>query len=157
VLSAVGAQTRRTLPERDPDDPHYRRLRYLRYADDFCLGFIGRKAEAEEIKARLRAFLGESLTLERSPEKTLITHATTEAARFLGYGISIQHADDKRDRSGRRCVNGRVALRVPSEVLRARCAAYMQRGKPWHRSELLSDDAFSIISRYQTEYWGIVQ
>jgi group II intron reverse transcriptase/maturase len=148
---------RRTLPERDPYDPHYRRLRYVRYADDFCLGFIGPKAEAEEIKERLRAFLGEALKLELSTEKTLITHATTEAAHFLGYSITVQHADDKHDRSGRRCVNGRVALRVPSEVLRTRCSAYMQRGKPWHRPELLSDDAFSVISRYQTEYRGIVQ
>jgi hypothetical protein len=148
---------RRTLPERDPHDPHYRRLRYIRYADDFCLGFIGPKAEAEKIKERLRAFLGEELKLELSTEKTLITHATTEAAHFLGYGITVQHADDKRDRTGRRCINGRVALRVPNEVLRARCAAYMRHGRPWHRTELLSDDDFSIISRYQTEYRGIVQ
>ena len=148
---------RRRIPALDPDDPHYRRLRYLRYADDFCLGFSGPKAEAEEIKARLHAFLGEQLKLELSTEKTLITHATTEAAHFLGYAVTVQHADDKCDRSGRRCVNGRVALRVPSEVLRTRCAAYMRRGKPWHRAELLSDDAFSIISRYQTEYRGIVQ
>ena len=34
-------------------DPGYRRLRYIRYADDHILGFIGPKAEAEEIKARL--------------------------------------------------------------------------------------------------------
>ena len=43
----------RTLPRDDPMDPGYRRLKYLRYADDHILGFIGPKAEAEEIKARL--------------------------------------------------------------------------------------------------------
>ena len=148
---------RRTLPERDPHDPHYRRLRSIRYADDFCLGFIGPKAEAEAIKARLRPFLGEELKLELSTEKPVITHATIEAAHFLGHTITVQHADAKRDRSGRRCVNGRVALRVPSEVLRARCAAYMRHGRPWRRTDLRSDDDFSISSRYQTEYRGIVQ
>jgi hypothetical protein len=38
-------------------DPGYRRLKYTRYADDHILGFIGPKAEAEEIKAKLAKFL----------------------------------------------------------------------------------------------------
>ncbi len=33
---------RQVLPERDPLDPDYRRLRYVRYADDFCLGLYVR-------------------------------------------------------------------------------------------------------------------
>jgi hypothetical protein len=64
----------RTLPRDDPMDPGYRRLKYLRYADDHILGFIGPKAEAEEIKARLAAFLRETLGLELNQAKTLITH-----------------------------------------------------------------------------------
>jgi group II intron reverse transcriptase/maturase len=148
---------RSRLPERDPADPEYRRLRYVRYADDFCLGFIGPRAEAEEIKARLRAVLGETLHLELSEEKTLITHATTEAAHFLGYELVVQHANDRRDRTGRRCVNGKVALRVPAQVLRAHCSHYTCHGKPWHRPELLHESDFGIISRYQAEYRGIVQ
>ena len=58
-------------------DPGYRRLFYARYADDHLLGFIGPKAEAEEIKAKLAAFLRETLALELNPDKTLITHART--------------------------------------------------------------------------------
>ena len=86
----------RTLPIGDPMDPGYRRLRYLRYADDHMLGFIGPKAEAEEIKARLAAFLRETLGLELSQAKTLITHARSQRARFLGYDIIVQHRDTKR-------------------------------------------------------------
>ena len=59
----------------DPHDPGYRRLRYVRYADDILLGFTGPKAEAEEIKRRLAQFLQEDLKLELSETKTLITHA----------------------------------------------------------------------------------
>ena len=70
------------MPERDPNDQEYRRLRYLRYADDFCLGFAGPKVEAEQIKAQLKDFLHETLKLELSEEKTLITHATTEPAHL---------------------------------------------------------------------------
>ena len=70
-------------------DPNYRRLKYVRYADDFLLGFIGPKSEAEEIKRKLEAFLREQLKLELSQTKTLITHARTERARFLGYEIQV--------------------------------------------------------------------
>ena len=74
----------RALPSGDPADPGYRRLKYLRYADDHLLGFTGPKAEAEEIRQRLAEFLREDLKLELSQEKTLITHGRTGAARFLG-------------------------------------------------------------------------
>ena len=57
------------LSSGDPHDPDYRRLRYVRYADDFVLGFIGPKAEAEQIKESLATFLCESLKLELSGEK----------------------------------------------------------------------------------------
>ena len=102
----------RSLPSRDTQDPGYRRLRYIRYADDHLFGFAGPKAEAEQIKARLAAFLREDLKLELSEDKTLITHARTSAARFLGYEITVRHDDHKITR-GRREVNGDIALRVP--------------------------------------------
>src|SRR5216683_2601110 len=105
----------RSLPSRDPVDPGYRRLKYSRYADDHILGFIGPRAEAEEIKAKLAKFLRETLGLELSAEKTLITHARSQPARFLGYDIIVQHAETKIT-SGRRSVNGTIALRVPPDV-----------------------------------------
>src|SRR5512135_3349511 len=89
------AKQLRSMPSKDTHDPGYRRLRYCRYADDHLLGFAGPKAEAEEIKRRLGQFLRDELKLELSEEKTLITHARTSAARFLGYEIATCHADDK--------------------------------------------------------------
>ncbi len=80
----------------DTNDPDYRRLRYVRYADDFLLGFIGPREEAEEIKQQLGTFLQEDLKLELSQAKTLITHARTEAARFLGYEITALQDNPKR-------------------------------------------------------------
>ncbi|MCX4473071.1 hypothetical protein OOK41_22635 [Micromonospora sp. NBC_01655] len=110
-----------SLPSADPDDPGFRRLRYCRYADDHLLGLAGPKAEAEEIKQRLTRFLHDELKLELSQDKTLITHARTGAARFLGYEITIQHNDSKATRR-RRTANGQVALRVPLDVIKAKCA-----------------------------------
>src|SRR6266699_4156613 len=128
-------QQRRGLPYGDPRDPGYRRLRYIRYADDHLLGFTGTKAEAEEIKQRFAPFLRDELKLELSADKTLVTHARTQKARFLGYDIIVQHAETKIT-SGRRSVNGTIALRVPPDVVKAQCARYRQHGKPWHLPRL---------------------
>lgn len=145
------------MPSLDVHDPDYRRLRYSRYADDFLLGFIGSKAEAEEIKGHLAEFLKTSLHLELSAEKTLITHARTEAASYLGYQITVNQADDQRDYKNRRSVNGRIELRMPSEVITKKRILYERNGKPIHRPELTLNSDFDIMNQYQTEYRGLVQ
>jgi group II intron reverse transcriptase/maturase len=145
----------RALPARDPMDPGYRRLRYCRYADDHLLGFAGPRAEAEQIKQKLATFLREQLALELNPAKTLITHARTRAARFLGYQITVRHCDTKLT-NGRRSVNGSVMLQVPPDVITAKCAPYRRRGKPWHRTRLQNLDDYDIVRIYGAEYRGIV-
>jgi group II intron reverse transcriptase/maturase len=145
----------RTLPRDDPMDPGYRRLKYLRYADDHILGFIGPKAEAEEIKARLAGFLRETLGLELNQAKTLVTHARSQRARFLGYDISVWHCNT-RITGGRRAINGKIALHVPPDVVRAQCARYRKHGKPWYRSRLQNLDDYDIVRTYGAEYRGVV-
>jgi group II intron reverse transcriptase/maturase len=147
---------RRRLPSRDPYDPSYRRLKYVRYADDFLLGYAGTKEEAEEIKRTIKEWLYSNLKLNLSDEKTLITHARTEAARFLGYDIVSQHSDSKLT-AGRRSINAQIGLRVPEDVLVKKCAQYTREGKPIHRPELLEDSDYGIIVQYQQEYRGFVQ
>jgi group II intron reverse transcriptase/maturase len=150
-------QEARTLPTQDPNDPEYRRLRYVRYADDFLLGFAGSREEAEEIKQQLSEFLQGTLKLQLSQEKTLITHARTEAARFLGYEVSTYQKNDARDRLGRRVLNGKVELSLPQRVLKEKCQYYMTGGKPKHLKERTHDSVFSTIARYQAEYRGLVE
>jgi group II intron reverse transcriptase/maturase len=147
----------RKLPAMDTHDADYRRLYYVRYADDTLFGFAGPKEEVEEIKHLLGEFLREELKLELSQEKTLITHATTQAARFLGYDIAVQQRDDKRGRNGRRCTNANIGLRVPREVIEKKRVYYMRKGKPASRPVMMANSDFSIISRYQEEYRGVVQ
>jgi group II intron reverse transcriptase/maturase len=145
-----------TLPSYDPHDPHYRRLHYVRYADDWLLGFAGPRQEAEEIKTAIAGYLRDNLKLTLSDEKTLITHASTEAARFLGYGI-VNQQDNSMHTAQRRSINGRIGLRVPASVVRKTCARYARKGKITHRTELLEDSDYSIVARYQQEYRGTVQ
>ncbi|MDO4666419.1 MAG: reverse transcriptase domain-containing protein [Streptococcus sp.] len=148
---------RRNLPSVDTYDTSYRRLRYVRYADDFILGFTGSKAEAKAIKKQIGDFLNTKLSLELSQEKTLITHATKESAKFLGYEIKAQRVNDYIDNKGRRSANGVIALFVPASVIESKCRQYMKNGKAIHRNNLLHDDDFSIVQTYQQEYRGLVQ
>jgi group II intron reverse transcriptase/maturase len=141
----------RGLGTTDEFDPGYRRLRYIRYADDFLLGFDGPKDEAEEIKGRLAEFLRGQLKLELSEEKTLITHAVSEKARFLGYDISTY-----RPTGSRRVGCGHIMLRVPPKVLEGKVSRYMVGRKPAHRDELQNDDDFTIVALYGAEYRGVV-
>jgi hypothetical protein len=140
------------LPSVDCDDPGYRRLRYARYADDTLFGFAGPKAEAEEIKQRLTQFMRDELHLELSDEKTLITHARTSAATFLGYEIITQTGT-----GGRKRVNGAIALRVPTSVIKTSCAPYLARGKPAAQNALHNLDDHDIVAAYGAQYRGIVQ
>jgi group II intron reverse transcriptase/maturase len=146
-----------SLPSKDPTDPGYRRLWYVRYADDFLLGFIGPKAEAEEIKRQLATFLRGELKLELSEAKTLVTHARDQSARFLGYEIHAQHADCQHDRRGQRAINAGIGLRVPRDVVTKNVARYTRHGKPVHLTQRVADTAYSIVTQYQAEYGGIVQ
>ena len=111
------------LPSLDPIDPNYRRLRYLRYADDWLLGFSGPRNEAEEIKSEIGTYLHEHLKLELSETKTLITHARTAAARFLGYEIVTLHNDRKLDQRGHRSINGQIGLKVPTALCEKNASA----------------------------------
>ncbi len=144
-------------PSQNPDDPGYRRLRYVRYADDFLLGFAGPLVEAHQIKERISTFLATELKLTLSAEKTLITHAQTGRARFLGYEIGIMECPTKLDRTrGTRTVNGKVGMYIPKDVIQAKRKRYLRDGEPIHRTELINDSKYDIIYRYQGEYRGLV-
>lgn len=152
-----------SLPSQDPSDPGYRRLRYCRYADDTLLGFAGPKAEAEQIKQRLAVFLREELKLELSPAKTLITHARSQRARFLGYEINVAGTNRRTrrptgtDRRNRRSLNGTIVLHVPVSVIKAKSAPYLSRGVPACRTQMVNEADYSIVGRFGAEYRGFVQ
>jgi Type II intron maturase len=144
-------------PSVDPSDPEYRRLRYVRYADDFLLGLAGPKAEAEVIKERLATFLKTNLNLTLAAEKTFITHANSSRARFLGYEIGVFKADTKLDDKQRRSLNGRIGLYIPEDVIQAKRKRYLRDGKAVHLPERMNDSEYDIILRYQWEYRGLVE
>jgi len=97
--------------------PNYKRLKYNRYADDFVIGVIGPKEDAEKIKMDIGKFLSEQLKLTLSVEKTKVTHSS-ELIRYLGYDFTVRRCKAaKRDKNGilRRHLNYKVALYVPHD------------------------------------------
>lgn len=72
----------------DNFDFSFRRIHYVRYADDFLIGTISSRAYAQRLKQEIKQFLEDELHLRLSEEKTLITHAKKEKAHFLGYLIN---------------------------------------------------------------------
>jgi len=154
-------QQMRTMPSQDTKDPHYRRMKYVRYADDFMVGIIGPRSDAVEIKRKISEFLQEKLKLKLSEEKTLVTDVHREAAKFLGYEIKRQHSDTKLSpmvgRHTRRSANGIMSLRVPKSVFVKKSAPYLQNGKPIHLTHLMVNNDYTIVAEYQTKLRGLYQ
>ena len=159
-------QERAAFPSGDEMDGSYRRLKYIRYADDFILGIIGSKEDALRIKEDIKSFLSESLALELSEEKTLITH-TGKSAKFLGYEITVtRNNHQRRDVQGRlrRTYGKRVRLNVSMATLRDKLLEYgameikLRNGKevwkPKCRSGLIFNDDLEILDRYNRETVG---
>lgn len=157
---------RAMFPSCDEMDTNYKRLKYVRYADDFLIGIIGSKQDAKEVKEDIKNFLYEKLKLELSDEKTLITH-TEDSARFLGYEIFVRKSNaQRRDIAGRlrRTYGKRVYLKLSTETMRNKLLDYgvlefrYQNGKeiwkPKCRSGLIFNDDLEILDRYNREIRG---
>jgi len=159
-------QGRAKYPSGEEMDADYRRMKYTRYADDFLVGIIGNKQDAQRIKEDIKNFLADKLALELSDEKTLITH-TEKSAKFLGYEISIRKSNERRrDKRGslRRTYGKRVCLNVSSEVVRKKLfdwgvlemATRNRKGiwKPKCKSGLIFNDDLEILDSYNREIIG---
>jgi len=154
------------LPYKDPMDENYKRIQYVRYADDFIIGVIGSKEDCLKIKHDIKTFLEEELKIELSEEKTLITHSS-KRARFLGYDIKISHDNKtaKYTASGhkQRTRTMSCELLLPHEAWRNKLIEYKAlkidnktgKWKSTHRAHLLQNDDLEILSTYNAEIRGL--
>jgi hypothetical protein len=153
----------RTLPSKDPMDPNFKRLKYFRYADDFVIGIIGSKQDAQRIKEEIAKFLREELKLTLSEEKTLITHAE-KPVRFLGYDIKVRRTQEYKtmaDRRVQRRLSEHTALLLPHEKVRdfllATGCMKIEKDGRWKaipRKDLLNNDDLEILLTYNAELRG---
>ncbi|MDN4634167.1 reverse transcriptase domain-containing protein [Sphingomonas sp. PsM26] len=148
----------------NPMDPDFKRIKYVRYADDFLIGIIGSKSDCIKLKKRITEFLWSGLKLELSQEKTLITNSK-KCARFLGYDIKIRRdLSTKKTKTGntQRVFNYQCVLYLPQEKwvkkLKELKAIVMQKDgkwKPIHRTTLINNEPLEIQSIYNAEIKGL--
>ena len=140
-------------------------IRYVRYADDFIIGVRGSREDCEEIKRKLSSFIRDSLKMELSEEKTLITHSNTYA-RFLGYDMRIRRSNVIKP-NGRgttqRTMSNHMELAVPLGdkiqpfLFKHGVVKQKENGElePVHRNDLLRLTDLEIVSAYDAELRGI--
>ena len=153
------------MPYSDQMDNKYRRLTYVRYADDFLIGIIGSKEDAQHVKEEIAKFLKDKLKLELSMEKTLITNASNKQAQFLGYEIKIFKSQAIRtDKLGRkiRLLNGKVQLKMPHKAWVNKLQKYQAiqmsangTWKPKPRNYFQRNEDLEIVSQYNSEIRGL--
>lgn len=157
----------KSIPCKNPMDADFRRLQYVRYADDFIIGIIGTKEDARTIKQEISAYIASQLKLELSDEKTLVTKAT-DRAKFLGFEIRVTPRSNltKKTKSGTKARNfsGHVMLEVPTSVIQKKLLELgamkievhnrTESWKPIHRGNLVGRTDLSILDQYNGEVRG---
>ena len=143
-----------------------KKIKYVRYADDFILGVKGSREDCQWIKSRLAEFISQTLKMELSNDKTLITHSS-EKARFLGYDVRVRRSGEiKRggpNNSTKRTLNNHTELLVPLDdkihdfIFSKKIAVQKEDGTlfPMHRNALLRCTDLEIITVYNDELRGI--
>jgi len=139
-------------------------IKYIRYADDFIIGVRGNKADCEQIKRKFSEFISQTLKMELSEEKTLITHSN-QYARFLGYDVRVRRDNTVKTKNGlkSRTLNYTVELCVPFDdkimpFLFEKSAIKQEKNgtiEPVSRKSLIRCTDFEIVSAYNSELRGI--
>lgn len=150
------------LPAKQCDD---KKIKYVRYADDFLIAVNGNRQDCEKIKQELTEFISTTLKMELSQEKTLITHSNTPA-RFLGYTVRVRR-DQQIKPKGKfktRSMNNKVELNIPFKdkiekflFLNGIVKQRSDNGRlePIHRPQLLNRTDLEIVTIYNAELRGI--
>ena len=159
---------RLSIPTYPAIDPDYRKVQYNRYADDFVIGVIGSKCDAQKVKDDVKEFLHTRLKLTLSEEKTKITHSS-EIVQYLGYDFSVSRSKSvKRTSEGKlqKCWYGVVSLYVPHDKWFNKLLEYKalsiktdksgeEKWKGIHRGKLVNLDDVEIVRKYNAEIRGL--
>ena len=156
---------------RDQEDPNFRRLRYIRYADDFILGFTGTREEAEKINSKVKEFLESKLKLKINSEKSKIYHSSDRYIKFLGFflrylppkrTLDAKKAGENIKKAKMVAIN-QAQLRIPVELLLERMAdkgyAKCRKNGTYRATsnrKLASLEDYQLVNRYSSVIRGIM-
>lgn len=155
-----------TVPSVDPINRNYRRMKYVRYADNFVIGIAGNKEHAMKMKELAGKFLEKELALKLSKEKTLVTHLVNPIP-FLGYEFRTwQEVKVKRVKYKnhgqpvkKRTLSGAIKLEIPSKKIKDFALknnyGNLDDFKITHRTKLINNSELEILMTYNAELRGI--
>ena len=148
-------------PSKMQDD---KKIKYVRYADDFIISVNGSKEDCIMIKQQLSVFIADVLKMELSEEKTLVTHSDNYA-RFLGYDVRVRRDSKIKpwNNTTKRTLNNTVELNIPLEdkiktFLFAKGVIGQTRDgriEPVKRTKLIRNTPLEVINIYDAELRGI--
>lgn len=158
----------RNMPSFDTHDEGFKRLYYVRYADDFAIGIVGSKEDAIKFADSVKDFLRKDLSLEIAEDKGGIHHIQ-KGFDFLGHHISLSINNGRllRRRIGKnkegsntygtqRTLTSQLQLQVPLEKVWGFCREkrYLREGKPTHRLDLIHLSDYEIVATINAEMRG---
>lgn len=151
------------IPSSMPNDEKYRRLAYVRYADDFLLGVIGSHKDCLKIRMDIREFLESSLNLQLNMEKTVITPASSDRAKFLGYEIHItpieKRAIEKVLKEIKVVQTSQPLMSAPVSVIVERLSknGYCRgrRNNPTRKGRLIHNTLSQIVNHFKLLWLGL--
>jgi hypothetical protein len=147
------------------NDSSYKRLKYVRYADDFLIGIIGSRIDCITIREKIHNFLLKDLKLNLNLDKTKITNARDDTAHFLGTDISITPLAN---RPLRLVIRGNTTFRMKSNtrpLLMAPISKLVEKltekgfarngGKPTRAARFLHFDESKIVNHFKQIWTGL--
>ncbi|WP_314727639.1 group II intron reverse transcriptase [Serratia fonticola] len=161
----------RSLPSVITDDNEFKRMRYVRYADDFLIGVIGSKNEAETIMKEVVDFVETELHLEISKEKSNIIDPK-KGFTFLGYEVKARReskqvkcivglkTDGSKIHAVKRTITEHIHLGVPRERIQKFCSLHGYGyydggyGNSTSRPAMMHMSDYEIIGQYNAEMRG---
>lgn len=148
------------IPSRHLMDTNFKRLVYIRYADDWLIGIRGSYKDAQQILEKLNIFLIKELELNLNLDKTLITNARNDKAIFLGTSIGIgHHTTFSLSKAGYIKRNSKE-IRLEAPILRINRklseTGILKGNIPLPKFLWLPNDKDTIITLYNSIYRGFI-
>lgn len=145
------------------EESEFRRISFIRYADDWVLGIRGSRKESLEIKNSCQKFLKERLRLDLSEEKTKITNLLENKVKFLGCKLYLKKNPNltKINRNGttfkrRNSLNLIMEAPIKDILNKLEEAGFAKGGKSVPKGLLIHKSKEQIVNIYNVVFRGFL-
>nr|UEX92732.1 hypothetical protein [Ophiocordyceps lanpingensis] len=150
----------RLIPSKLDIDPKFKKMEYIRYADDWIIGVRGSKEDSVNLMLKIKVFLKDELGLELSEAKTKITNAKTEHAEFLSVRVKRSNHETysrRRNVLSRNVKNMRLLAPIDKVTKKLIINGFFKEGRPYPKFIWMQEPKDAIILLYNSVYRGIIQ